>query len=123
MAAAVFGIYTIVNPDEPLTAEKIFVSITLFGLIRVPLIMLPFAIIDMVKMIVSLRRIDQFLKASELDGESVQRQTVDPKNAVEVDEASFSRTSDKVMTIVDRYDSILLTLTTILSLTHSDEFV
>ena len=96
MAAAVFGIYTIVNPDEPLTAEKIFVSITLFGLIRVPLIMLPFAIIDMVKMIVSLRRIDQFLKASELDGESVQRQTVDPKNAVEVGEASFSWTSDKV---------------------------
>ena len=96
VTVAVFGIYALTNPQDPLTAEKIFVSITLFGLIRVPLIMLPFAVIDTVKMMVSIRRLDAFLKADELDPTAVERRTLDSGNAVELDNASFSWTEDKV---------------------------
>ena len=44
MAALSFGGYVYFNPDTPLTAEKIFVSLTLLDVIRLPINMLPYAI-------------------------------------------------------------------------------
>ena len=44
MAALSFGGYVYFNPDTPLTAEKIFVSLTLIDIMRLPINMIPYAL-------------------------------------------------------------------------------
>ena len=54
---AVFGLYTAVNPDNPLTAEKIFTSVALMGVLQIPLVALPWAVVTAVKTAVGVNRI------------------------------------------------------------------
>ena len=59
--------------NRQLTATIIFVSMTLFNLLRFPLSMLPTVISAVVQLQVSQKRIDTFLNAEELDPDGVTR--------------------------------------------------
>ena len=74
VALATFTTYVLVNlndPNERLTAEKAFVALSLFNILRFPVSMLPNVISNIVEASVSVRRLVKFLKNPELDPANV----------------------------------------------------
>ena len=49
-----------------LTAEKVFVSVSIFNILRIPLYLFPTFFMEAVKLMVSLRRINAFLNSENL---------------------------------------------------------
>jgi hypothetical protein len=49
-----------------LTAEKIFVSVSLFNMLRIPLTLFPMVTKEMIRLFVSTKRIRKFLNSEEL---------------------------------------------------------
>ena len=75
---------------------QIFVSVSLFNLIRIPLTLLPWAVIDTIKLVVSINRIQAFLNAEELNDECVGTNLQNSsENSIEIRNASFSWNSEK----------------------------
>lgn len=66
-----FATYVLLDRDNVLDAEKAFVSLALFYIVRFPLMALPHFISFLVAMAVAVRRIDAFMNAEELDPEAV----------------------------------------------------
>ena len=65
-------------------------------MIRIPLTLLPWAIIDCIKMIVSINRIQAFLNAEELNDECIGDVLRNRKqNAIEMKDASLSWNTEK----------------------------
>jgi hypothetical protein len=65
-------------------------------LIRIPLTLLPWAVIDTVKLVVSINRIQDFLNAEELNDECVGTNLQNSsENSIEIQNASFSWNSGK----------------------------
>ncbi|TRY63541.1 hypothetical protein TCAL_05779 [Tigriopus californicus] len=100
---SVFGLYVLVDCQNTLTAEKIFVSMSLLNMTRYPLIMFPWALIEGIKLIVSLKRINKFLNAKEMDSSIVSKEVNDTNNSVEFTSASFAwnQGSEDVLTDID----------------------
>ena len=73
-----------------LTPQKVFVSIAYFNLIRVPLMLLPLTLREVIKMYVSLKRITDFLNAEELDQDCITYLQQTENNSIEVNEATFT---------------------------------
>ena len=76
-----------------LTPDKAFVCISLFNLLRLPLTLFPYAFKLFIDLIVSLRRITDFLNADELDHFQNKQIDVLPENknnAVEVTDACLT---------------------------------
>ncbi|XP_017709489.1 PREDICTED: canalicular multispecific organic anion transporter 2 isoform X2 [Rhinopithecus bieti] len=71
-------VYVYVDPNNVLDAEKAFVSVSLFDILRLPLNMLPQLISNLTQASVSLKRIQQFLTQDELDSQCVERKTISP---------------------------------------------
>lgn len=70
VALVTFATYTLVNlnnPEQRLTADKAFVALSLFNVLRFPLATLPTLISSLVQASVSVKRLRLFLKAKELD--------------------------------------------------------
>ena len=70
VALVTFATYSLVNinnPDERLTADKAFVALALFDVLRFPLAILPILISNLVQAMVSVKRLSNFLKSEELD--------------------------------------------------------
>ena len=55
------------NPEERLTADKAFVALSLFNILRFPLAMLPMLISNIIQASVSVKRLGNYLKNEELD--------------------------------------------------------
>ncbi|XP_063866337.1 multidrug resistance-associated protein 1-like isoform X3 [Scylla paramamosain] len=89
VSVATFAVYVNVSPDNILDAKTAFVSLSLFNLLRFPLAMLPMLITSMVQAHVSLKRINRFMNADELDPNSVQG---DPtyKHPIVVENGTFA---------------------------------
>ncbi|XP_045104031.1 multidrug resistance-associated protein 1-like isoform X4 [Portunus trituberculatus] len=89
VSVATFAVYVNVSPDNILDAKTAFVSLSLFNLLRFPLAMLPMLITSMVQAHVSLKRINKFMNADELDTNSVQG---DPtyKHPIVVENGTFA---------------------------------
>ena len=67
-----FGTYIAIDPiSNVLTADKVFVCISLMNIIRLPLLMFPYALTETVKLVLSLKRIAVFLNAEELKQDNV----------------------------------------------------
>lgn len=83
-AVCSFLAYGAANPDA-FTVQAIFTSIALFNLMRFPLIMLPFALVQLANAVVSMRRISQFLTLSE------RHETAEPMEepGIRVEDAHF----------------------------------
>lgn len=62
-----FAVYALVQRDAPLTPDRAFTAIALFGIFRLPLMMLPRIFSLIFQANVSIRRLEQFLRAPELD--------------------------------------------------------
>jgi ABC-type multidrug transport system fused ATPase/permease subunit len=77
VSLATFIGYTVSGND--LTPEKAFVALSLFNLLRFPLLMLPMLINSVVQAMVSMTRVTRFLSLAEVDPNNVERVPV-PSN-------------------------------------------
>ncbi|CAL8077701.1 unnamed protein product [Calicophoron daubneyi] len=85
------GNHTVV--PQMLDPERIFVSVSLFNLMRAPLIMLPWSLSAIIMAFVSIRRLAKFLLAPEINTNSVERLPFMPDDTspvISFENASFS---------------------------------
>ncbi|XP_062330079.1 ATP-binding cassette sub-family C member 3 isoform X3 [Osmerus eperlanus] len=94
VALTTFAVYVTVDENNILDAEKAFVSLSLFNILRFPLNMLPQVISSLVQASVSLKRIQNFLSHDELDPESVDRANIASDCAVTVVNGKFTWTKE-----------------------------
>ncbi|XP_041856879.1 multidrug resistance-associated protein 1 isoform X2 [Melanotaenia boesemani] len=71
VALSTFTVYVLIDERNVLDAQKAFVSLALFNILRFPLNMLPMVISSMVQAGVSLKRLRVFLSHEELQEDSV----------------------------------------------------
>ncbi|KAK2536899.1 Abcc3 [Columba livia] len=90
VALTTFAVYVLVDENNILDAEKAFVSLSLFNILKFPLSMLPQVISNIAQTSVSLKRIQQFLSHDELDPNCVETKVIAPGNAISVTNATFS---------------------------------
>ncbi|NXA04426.1 MRP3 protein, partial [Sapayoa aenigma] len=90
VALTTFAVYVSVDEKNILDAEKAFVSLSLFNILKFPLNMLPQVISNIAQTSVSLKRIQQFLSHDELDPNCVETKVIAPGNAISVANATFS---------------------------------
>uniref|UniRef100_A0A8C6UTS8 Multidrug resistance-associated protein 1 n=1 Tax=Neogobius melanostomus TaxID=47308 RepID=A0A8C6UTS8_9GOBI len=76
VALSTFAVYVLVDERNILDAQKAFVSLALFNILRFPLNMLPMVISSLVQASVSLKRLRTFLSHEELQEDSVDRSAV-----------------------------------------------
>ena len=70
VALITFATYSLVNlnnPNQRLTADKAFVALSLFNVLRFPLATLPTLISSLAQASVSVKRLSSFLRSEELD--------------------------------------------------------
>ncbi|CAH1990666.1 unnamed protein product [Acanthoscelides obtectus] len=91
-----FATYVLVNDREVLDAHKAYVSISLFNIIRFPLSMLPMMISNLIQTYVSVKRINKFMNAEELDPDNA---THEPNNEepLIIENGTFSWGEDPVL--------------------------
>ncbi|NWV57761.1 MRP3 protein, partial [Daphoenositta chrysoptera] len=90
VALTTFAVYVSVDEKNILDAEKAFVSLSLFNILKFPLNMLPQVISNIAQTSVSLKRIQQFLSHDELDPNCVETKVIAPGYAISVRNATFS---------------------------------
>ncbi|KFR15692.1 Canalicular multispecific organic anion transporter 2, partial [Opisthocomus hoazin] len=90
VALTTFAVYVAVDENNILDAEKAFVSLSLFNILKFPLNMLPQLISNIAQTSVSLKRIQQFLSHDELDPNCVETKVIAPGKAISVTNATFS---------------------------------
>ncbi|XP_020848542.2 multidrug resistance-associated protein 1-like isoform X1 [Phascolarctos cinereus] len=89
VSLATFGVYFLLDEGNVLTANKVFTSMSLFNILRLPLFDLPMVISAVVQTKISLSRLQDFLHAEELNAENIE--TCYPGNyAIEFTDASFT---------------------------------
>ena len=65
-----FTIYVFADENNVLTAEKVFGTVAVFNVVRIPMNQFPRFLMESVKLFVSLRRIDDFLNCEDIEAES-----------------------------------------------------
>ncbi|XP_057569930.1 ATP-binding cassette sub-family C member 3 isoform X1 [Hippopotamus amphibius kiboko] len=88
------GVYVSVDKNNVLDAEKAFVSVSLFNILKIPLNMLPQLISNLAQTSVSLKRIQHFLSQDELDPQCVERKIITPGYAVTIHNGTFTWAQD-----------------------------
>ncbi|CAF2155180.1 unnamed protein product [Rotaria magnacalcarata] len=85
-----FATYVLSSDTNILIADKAFVSIALFNLLRSPLVVFPNVMTNVVEARVSNKRIENFLNSEEIDEDAVDRISIDSnKYAVKMENSSF----------------------------------
>ncbi|CAF4075111.1 unnamed protein product, partial [Rotaria sordida] len=85
-----FATYVLSSDTNILTADKAFVSLTLFNLLRSPLVAFPTVFNNVVEARVSNKRIEKFLNNEEIDKNAVDKMSVKSnKYAVKIENGSF----------------------------------
>ncbi|XP_069801998.1 multidrug resistance-associated protein 1-like [Dendropsophus ebraccatus] len=72
VSIATFGVYFLIDEANILTASKVFTTISLFNILRLPLFDLPTVISSVVQTRVSLNRLQHFLCDEELDPDNIE---------------------------------------------------
>ncbi|KAL0992606.1 hypothetical protein UPYG_G00095640 [Umbra pygmaea] len=91
VALSTFTVYVMVDERNVLDAQKAFVSLALFNILRFPLNMLPMVISSMVQASVSMKRLRVFLSHEELQEDSVERKVIAGcSDSVCIEDGSFS---------------------------------
>ncbi|KAI7805399.1 canalicular multispecific organic anion transporter 1 isoform X1 [Triplophysa rosa] len=98
VSLATFAVFVSVSSDNILDAEKAFTSISLFNILRFPLVMLPQLISIMVQTTVSKKRLEKFLGGDDLDSMAVSHDNTNSA-AVSISEGTFAweRGTDPVL--------------------------
>ncbi|XP_068424094.1 ATP-binding cassette sub-family C member 2 [Clinocottus analis] len=89
VSLATFAVFVGVSPNNILTAEKAFTSISLFNILRFPLAMLPMLIAAIVQTTVSRKRLEKFLGGEDLDSDIVQHD-LSFNSAISICDGSFA---------------------------------
>ena len=85
-----FATYVWIDPAENvLTAEKIFACLAIFNLIRIPMFLFPTFFMETIKLLISTKRINEFLNAEELAENKIGENLEDDSNAIEIRSATF----------------------------------
>nr|XP_048724560.1 multidrug resistance-associated protein 1-like isoform X2 [Caretta caretta] len=71
VSLATFGVYFLLDQENVLTATKVFTSISLFNILRLPLFDLPTVISAVAQTKVSLGRLEDFLYSEDLDPQDI----------------------------------------------------
>ena len=71
VSAFTFATYVLVDEHNVLDAQKAFVSLTLFNIMRMPLNLLPMLIVFLVQASVSIKRINKYMNGEEINDEAV----------------------------------------------------
>ncbi|XP_064405656.1 multidrug resistance-associated protein 1-like [Halichondria panicea] len=90
---ATFSLANLNNPDEGLTAERAFVALSLFNILRFPLSMLPRLISMLVQVVVSVKRLRTFLENDELDPNTItwrEDPAIGKESSVAMSDGTFS---------------------------------
>uniref|UniRef100_A0A2K6N0N8 Multidrug resistance-associated protein 1 n=1 Tax=Rhinopithecus bieti TaxID=61621 RepID=A0A2K6N0N8_RHIBE len=93
VALCTFAVYVTIDKNNILDAQKAFVSLALFNILRFPLNILPMVISSIVQASVSLKRLRIFLSHEELEPDSIERRPVKDggdKNSITVRNATFT---------------------------------
>lgn len=95
VALASFAAYVLLDDNNILDANKVFVSLSLFNIIRIPLAILPMILNNLSISLESVRRINKYLETEEVDPDMV-KQINDQGLACKVENATFKWTNDGV---------------------------
>lgn len=87
VAISTFAVYIFTGHE--LSASKAFVALSLFNVMRFPLVMLPDVIVSTIQARVSLKRLQEFLEGDELDFNNVHKTHLS-STAVKIENGSFS---------------------------------
>ena len=105
---ATFMVYIFADPSNVLTAEKVFGTVALFNVVRIPMNQFPRFLMEAVKLHVSLKRIDNYLNSEDLKEEpdlmTFSHETKSEslsKNSIEMTGASFSWLRDSASPTLD----------------------
>lgn len=91
VALSTFSVYVLIDEHNVLDAQKAFVSLALFNILRFPLNMLPMVISSMVQASVSLKRLRVFLSHEELQEDSVDHKVVaGSPHSITIEDGVFS---------------------------------
>ncbi|KAM5199043.1 multidrug resistance-associated protein 1 isoform 3-T3 [Hipposideros larvatus] len=93
VALSTFAVYVTVDKNNILDAQKAFVSLALFNILRFPLNILPMVISSIVQASVSLKRLRIFLSHEELEPDSIERRPIKDgggTNSITVKNATFT---------------------------------
>ena len=82
VALCSFATYVLSDPNNVLDANTAFVSLTLFNLLRIPLNFLPSLLVYLVQCGVSVKRVNTFMNADELDADAVKHEKVSYKTYI-----------------------------------------
>lgn len=88
VALSSFATYVLIDPNNVLDANKVFVSLSLFNIIRIPLAILPMLITNLSMFLVSVRRVNKFLESEETDPDLIQP-VDDDTHAIKIKDGSF----------------------------------
>lgn len=88
VALASFATYVLVDPNNVLDANKVFVSLSLFNIIRVPLAILPMLITNLSTFLVSIKRVNKFLESDEIDPDVI-KPIDDNRSVVRIKDGTF----------------------------------
>ncbi|XP_060863100.1 multidrug resistance-associated protein 1-like isoform X2 [Metopolophium dirhodum] len=84
-----YSVYVLSDDNHILDAETAFVSLSLFYLLRYPLSLLPRLVSNIVETSVSVKRINKFMNAEELDPDSVTHDS-DEKDPLVIENGTFT---------------------------------
>ncbi|XP_032957047.1 multidrug resistance-associated protein 1 isoform X1 [Rhinolophus ferrumequinum] len=93
VALSTFAVYMTIDKSNVLDAQKAFVSLALFNILRFPLNILPMVISSIVQASVSLKRLRIFLSHEELEPDSIERTPIKDgggMNSITVKNATFT---------------------------------
>ncbi|XP_016383056.1 multidrug resistance-associated protein 1-like [Sinocyclocheilus rhinocerous] len=100
VALSTFAVYVLVDEHNILDAQKAFVSLALFNILRFPLNMLPMVISSMVQASVSMKRLRVFLSHEELDEDNVERPAISSSpDSIRIVDGAFSWCKDDSPTL------------------------
>ena len=88
---ASFICYVYIDPvNNILTAEKVFGTVAIFNVVRIPMNQFPRFLMESVKLLVSVRRIDKYLNCNDLEPEEADESKSSPQTAVCFKNANYS---------------------------------
>ncbi|EAT43549.1 AAEL005026-PA [Aedes aegypti] len=83
-----FTVYVLIDEENVLTAQKAFVSLVLFNIMKVPLSWLPMLVTMMMQARVSVKRLNKFMNSEELDETAVTHHR--SEDALSIRDGNFS---------------------------------
>ncbi|CAL1291845.1 unnamed protein product [Larinioides sclopetarius] len=93
VSLASFATYVLIDSDNVLDANKAFVSLSLFNILRVPTALLPMIITFTAMFVVSLKRMNKYLQGDEIDLDIIKHDPSE-KDPVVIENGTFSWTKE-----------------------------